>query len=59
MPSDLQYNPSILPADLLPSVSTALPLTIGELCACNEAMETLFAIRNAEMSTIENMEVME
>jgi len=49
----------ILPADLMPSVTTDLPMTIGELCRVNEAMETLFSIRNAEMSTIENMEVME
>ncbi len=49
----------IIPADLVPAVSTDLPMTIGELCACNDAMECLISLRNAEMSTIENMEVME
>ena len=49
----------ILPADLMPTVSTALPMTIGELCACNEAMDCLITLRNADMDTIENMEVME
>lgn len=49
----------LFPADLMPSVTTSLPMTIGELCACNDAMETLFSIRNAMMDTIENMEVMD
>jgi hypothetical protein len=49
----------ILPGDLVPSVSSDLPMTIRELCEVSDAMDCLITIRNQEMSTIENMEVWE
>ena len=46
----------ITPCDLVPSVSTALPMTIGELCDANEGLCSLIAARNAMMSTIYDIE---
>ena len=46
----------ITPSDLVPSVSMALPMTIGELCDVNEGLHDLIAARNAMMSTIYDIE---
>lgn len=49
----------VLPCDLIPSVTTDLPMSISELCDVSDAMDCLITTRNQEMSTIENMEVWE
>jgi len=49
----------ILPCDLIPAVTSDLPMSLSELCNVSDAMDTLITIRNEEMSTIENMEVWE
>ena len=59
----LDMNPTtkdnpVLPADLLPTVTSALPLTVGELCAVNDGMECLINARTRVMDAIDNMEVM-
>jgi len=50
---------TVLPGDLVPSVSSDLPMTISELCNVSDAMDCLITIRNREMDTIESMEVWE
>ena len=44
------------PADYVPVISTALPMTIGELCACNEAIDSHFKRLDKMASIVEDYE---
>ena len=48
-------DPHILPADLFPAVTTALPLSLGELCACNEAIGKIVDERNRVIFAVDEM----
>ena len=47
----------ILPADLVPVVSTKLPLSIGAICACSEALAQLKEANDRRTQGIEEMYV--